>query len=114
MKRRKGDAAPDVEIPVTPMLDMAFQLLTFFIFTYHPSALEGQMQLTLPGGGDTKAKSPADVDPEAISDPDPAAESQIVVKVRTQREGDSTGGISLIEVSGITNKSVTTPKELED
>jgi biopolymer transport protein ExbD len=32
---------------VTPMLDMAFQLLAFFIFTYHPSALEGQFPIHL-------------------------------------------------------------------
>jgi len=28
---------------ITPMLDMAFQLLSFFIMTYHPSALEGHI-----------------------------------------------------------------------
>ena len=39
------------ELPITPMLDMAFQLLTFFIMTYRPSALEGHMDLTLPAAG---------------------------------------------------------------
>ena len=34
--RRSAQAPVEVDIPVTPMLDMAFQLLTFFIFTYHP------------------------------------------------------------------------------
>ena len=37
----------DVEVPITPMLDMAFQLLTFFVLTYHPSPAEGQFQMSL-------------------------------------------------------------------
>ncbi len=43
-------ATPDHEnkevnlgIIITPMLDMAFQLLAFFVMTYHPSALEGHI-----------------------------------------------------------------------
>ena len=28
---------------ITPMLDMSFQILSFFIMTYHPSALEGHI-----------------------------------------------------------------------
>src|SRR5476651_1355790 len=28
---------------ITPMLDMSFQLLAFFIMTYHPSALEAHI-----------------------------------------------------------------------
>ncbi len=37
----------DIEIPVTPMLDMAFQLLTFFILTYRPAPSEGQFSMKL-------------------------------------------------------------------
>ena len=37
----------EIEIPITPMLDMAFQLLTFFILTYHPSPSEGQFSMNL-------------------------------------------------------------------
>lgn len=44
MQRRKTE---DVEIPITPMLDMAFQLLTFFILTYHPAPSEGQFSMNL-------------------------------------------------------------------
>jgi biopolymer transport protein ExbD len=47
MSQRRGEPVTDVVLPITPMLDMAFQLLTFFIFTYHPSAVEGQMALRL-------------------------------------------------------------------
>jgi biopolymer transport protein ExbD len=44
VKRQKTE---DVEVPITPMLDMAFQLLTFFILTYHPAPTEGQFSMNL-------------------------------------------------------------------
>jgi biopolymer transport protein ExbD len=37
----------EIEVPVTPMLDMAFQLLTFFILTYRPAPTEGQFSMNL-------------------------------------------------------------------
>ncbi|GIW88923.1 MAG: hypothetical protein KatS3mg108_3247 [Isosphaeraceae bacterium] len=37
----------EVEIQITPMLDMAFQLLTFFILTYQPAPVEGQFSMNL-------------------------------------------------------------------
>jgi biopolymer transport protein ExbD len=37
----------EVELQVAPMLDMAFQLLTFFILTYRPSPVEGQFAMSL-------------------------------------------------------------------
>jgi biopolymer transport protein ExbD len=44
MKRMKQT---EVEVQVTPMLDMAFQLLTFFILTYSPAPVEGQFAMNL-------------------------------------------------------------------
>src|SRR6187399_1172445 len=38
----------DVELNLAAMLDMAFQLLTFFILTFRPSPVEGQISLRLP------------------------------------------------------------------
>jgi biopolymer transport protein ExbD len=37
-----GDGV-NLGIIITPMLDMAFQLLAFFVMTYHPHALEGHI-----------------------------------------------------------------------
>jgi biopolymer transport protein ExbD len=34
-------------VQIAPMLDMAFQLLTFFILTYHPLPTEGQFVMNL-------------------------------------------------------------------
>ena len=38
MLKRRPSESP--EVPVAPMLDMAFNLLTFFIFTFQPAPME--------------------------------------------------------------------------
>jgi len=45
-QRRKNTDA--VELNLAAMLDMAFQLLTFFILTFKPAPVEGQLLLRLP------------------------------------------------------------------
>jgi biopolymer transport protein ExbD len=47
-RTRKEEAPVDVTLPITPMLDMSFQLLSFFIATFHPMPTEGQLSVNLP------------------------------------------------------------------
>jgi biopolymer transport protein ExbD len=47
-KRRKRRDQGSVEMNLAAMLDMAFQLLTFFILTFKPAPVEGQLALNLP------------------------------------------------------------------
>jgi len=47
-KKKKHRGGDDVKLNLAAMLDMAFQLLTFFIFTFKPPAVEGQVSLKLP------------------------------------------------------------------
>ncbi len=47
-KRRKRHNQSEVELNLAAMLDMAFQLLTFFILTFRPAPVEGQISLRLP------------------------------------------------------------------
>ena len=47
-KRRRRSQQGDVELNLAAMLDMAFQLLTFFILTFKPTPVEGQFSLHLP------------------------------------------------------------------
>jgi biopolymer transport protein ExbD len=47
-RRRKEETPVDVTLPITPMLDMSFQLLSFFILTFHPMPTEGQLSVSLP------------------------------------------------------------------
>lgn len=48
MAKRKEEAAVDVTLPITPMLDMSFQLLSFFIITFRAPSQEGQLSVDLP------------------------------------------------------------------
>jgi biopolymer transport protein ExbD len=96
--RRKPEAGPEPNLPVTPMLDMAFQLLAFFVMTYHPSDLEGQMDLSLPSENITQAKKQEDINMEAKPDPNKALElpANLTVIVRTQMDNVNNGRISAL------------------
>lgn len=48
MRRRKKRGGSEVEINLAAMLDMAFQLLAFFILTFRPAPIEGHLQLHMP------------------------------------------------------------------
>jgi len=86
-RHERGDAPQEVNLPITPMLDMAFQLLMYFILTYHPSAMEGQMDLASP-----QANNPPIID--APPDPIGRADKEDVdipldlnVRVQAQQVG---------------------------
>jgi biopolymer transport protein ExbD len=66
--RRKRDKPLEVVLPITPMLDMTFQLFFFFVITFNPSKMEGQMMMNLPAAGDAQAKDASDIDPSVIPD----------------------------------------------
>jgi biopolymer transport protein ExbD len=47
-KKKRAEPPVEVTLPITPMLDMSFQLLSFFILTFHPMPQEGQLAINLP------------------------------------------------------------------
>jgi biopolymer transport protein ExbD len=99
--RKKYDEVElDTNKVITPMLDMAFQLLMFFVFTYHPSDLEGQMDLSLPADNEKAAHRPEDQKLDASPDKDQNLElpSDLTVVVRTQQDGTNNGLISAVTV----------------
>jgi biopolymer transport protein ExbD len=98
--RRQQSDGPEPVLPITPMLDMAFQLLAFFILIYRPSDLEGQMQLALPSQNAAAAHRKEQVDPSAASDPNATLEvpSDVTVIVKTQNDGVNNGLISALTV----------------
>jgi len=115
MRKRNQDAAPEVELPITPMLDMTFQLLTFFIFTYHPSAVEGQMEFSLPASGEARARTEAEVDPNKPSDTQLQLKSQITVVLRAERSGIAPGSLNSVIVQTPSGESdVRTLQGLQD
>lgn len=47
MRRPTRPRSEGPNVPIAPMLDMAFQLLTFFVLTYRPAPVEGQFFMNL-------------------------------------------------------------------
>jgi biopolymer transport protein ExbD len=62
VRRRKEESPVDINVPIVPMLDMSFQLLSFFILTFKPMPQEGQLSLNLPKL-DATDTPPEQVDP---------------------------------------------------
>ncbi len=101
MARRITDQAVDLELNrvITPMLDLAFQVLLFFIMTFHPSQLEeGQMDLALPDQAQAQAATPQDARPQNSAPGSLELPSEISVVVKTRHDGSDLGDISQISV----------------
>jgi biopolymer transport protein ExbD len=81
----------EVTLPITPMLDMSFQLLFYFVMTFQAAnALEGQLDMYLPKAGSPQAKKPDQVDLTKDSDADLEQQADVTVVVSSQR-GDVEG-----------------------
>lgn len=80
-RRRPGTDHVQPDLPITPMLDMSFQLLAFFIMTFKPAPTEGQIALTLPK--DEAATSGPTV-PTVLDDNKPA---HFIVRVTADDNG---------------------------
>ena len=56
MKFRKAyGEEPKVELMMTPMIDIVFQLLVFFAMTFKPRVVEGQFEIHMPKGAPVAA-----------------------------------------------------------
>ena len=49
---------PKDAVPMTPMIDVVFQLLVYFIFTFQPMDVMAELAVTQPGGGPPGESSP--------------------------------------------------------
>src|SRR4051812_15284330 len=103
MSRRRAEGGyNEVPLPITPMLDMAFQLLAFFIMTYNPSDLEGQLDLALPSKMVRPEIDEKGVNPMAKPENDPPEfPSDLTITVRPLLEGAFAGNISSVHVRNI-------------
>lgn len=102
--RSKPPNESKVSLPITPMLDMTFQLLFFFIINFNPADQEGQIEMALPSENITAAKDNKP-DPSKGADKDPLEfPSDLTVTVRTQRDGINDGEISALFVRNAEGK----------
>jgi biopolymer transport protein ExbD len=102
--RSKPPNESKVQLPITPMLDMTFQLLFFFIINFNPADQEGLMDMAMPSENITANKE-SKPDPKASVDKDPLEfPSDVTVKVRTQQDGVNDGDISALFIRNLEGK----------
>lgn len=87
--RRRGKmmsafAGVQMSLIVTPMLDMSFQILSFFVMNYHPSALEGHIDGNLLPPSLVAARGKTDkIEDFPAIDEQPPLEDVLLVIVKT-------------------------------
>ncbi len=62
--KKSGADFVEPDLPITPMLDMTFQLLAFFVMTFNPAPTEGQITLLLPLDGKSSSNLTVVADPD--------------------------------------------------
>ncbi len=88
--RKKSKSPAEVELNMAAMLDMAFQLLAFFILTFRPSPIESQISLRMPEKAATSSSGQQN-DQSSMLDP---AGLQLTISVHAAQNGE----ISAVEV----------------
>lgn len=87
--RRRQKLPEDVQFPVTPMLDMAFQLLAFFILTFQEPSAETRLDLYLPAAPVTLPGAPqGEARPLPPSRTDLDLETDLLVRARADDLGE--------------------------
>ena len=86
-------------MPIPSFLDLAFHILAFFIFTYNPASMEGQIEMAMPASGEAKAQDQSQADP--TRPPEDALDLNSELTVTLSTGGDApVGGISSVTVEG--------------
>jgi biopolymer transport protein ExbD len=88
-KHRQKVEFVEPDLPITPMLDMSFQLLAFFIMTFKPAPTEGQIAMSLPPAEEGGASS-------AIPDITSEKPKKFVVRV-TATDGGAIANMNISE-----------------
>jgi biopolymer transport protein ExbD len=87
-RRRRARAQAEVELNLASMLDMAFQLLAFFILTFHPSPIEGQLSLHLPPASPITNVATEKVDTAQAADAGATTAKTLEISVFANPKGD--------------------------
>jgi biopolymer transport protein ExbD len=90
-KKKAEEMGVNLGIIITPMLDMAFQVLAFFIMTYHPSALEGHFDIKMLPPEKVAAKGKEDTSKDPPIDMPPELTDVLLVSVKAVGKGQSEG-----------------------
>ena len=103
----------EITLPITPMLDMSFQLLFFFISTFKlPTGMEGALELNLPSEAEKKADAIENVDPTKASEDatPPELKNEVTISVQTATQGgDPDNSISMMTLEETSGKTPLPP-----
>lgn len=94
-ERKQGESPEDVQFPVTPMLDMAFQLLAFFILTFQSPTSETRLDLYLPT---VPVALPGGPQGQARAIPPRRTELDLENDLRIRAEADDLGDLKSISL----------------
>ena len=97
-RKKRARPKPRMQPPLTPMIDVTFQLLLFFLLAMQFRVAEGQIPGTLPQKGKTEAT------------PSPDIIEPVFIKMRPVQLPDRSIGC-LFEMSGV-DATIQTPEEL--
>ena len=87
-RRKKKQLQGEVELNLTAMLDMAFQLLAFFILTFKPAPMEGYIALRMPPPqATTKPGAATSADQNVFNTPVERLQTLMVTIKSTRRWG---------------------------
>jgi biopolymer transport protein ExbD len=98
--RSKAEAPTKIVLPITPMLDMTFQLLFFFIINFKPMPAEGVMETALPSEKVTQNLKDKPAKPDQADIKEPEFISDLTVKVRTQLQGGDISNLAVLNNEG--------------
>lgn len=87
-RAKKHETSEEVELNLAAMLDMAFQLLTFFILTFRPSPVEGQIAMNLPPPVAVAQSRPMDFNQAPSDGPGLPGFGTLVITVQASENGD--------------------------
>ena len=90
IRKKKAMEQVDPDLPITPMLDMSFQLMAFFIFTFRPAPTEGQIVMALPKKEGVAQAIPSPTDDKPVN---------LIVRVEASKTG-TIASMHLIEGGG--------------
>jgi biopolymer transport protein ExbD len=85
----------DVQFPVTPMLDMAFQLLAFFILTFQAPSAETRLDLYLPAAAVALPGSPQG---QALPQPTRRADLDLETDLLVRAQADDLGELKALRL----------------
>ena len=96
MQRSRRHIQGDVELNMAAMLDMAFQLLAFFILTFQPSPVEGCIALRMPPA--SPVTKPDQSQAGAASPDDAALLPSVTLQLQVTVTAGQNGGIAAIRI----------------